>query len=316
MREHTTIVLDVISQLRGREKLLDLGIRAARGSVSMAPLALHSLSPELTKVETEAILRHALGEEVTDEMVEQITPRPSRKQVAIVTGASSGIGLGITRALLEHGYRVVANSRTISKSKDLNPSADLVLVDGDIGKKETAIKVVDVAVRHFDRIDLLVNNAGIYLPKPFMEYTPEDFETMIGTNIAGYFFVTQQVVAQMRNQKSGHIVSISTVLVDQPLAGAPISLPVITKSTIPAFSRALAMEYVADGIRVNTISPGVVDTPMHANDDHEFLKKLHPIPRLVQISEIVDALFYLESAPMVNGENIRIDGGAHAGAKW
>ena len=139
---------------------------------------------------------------------------------------------------------------------------------------------------------------------------------MIATNVGGYFFITQQVVAQMRKQKSGHIVSISTVLVDQPLAGAPISLPVITKSTIPAFSRALAMEYVADGIRVNTISPGVVDTPMHANDDHEFLKKLSPTPRLVQISEIVDALLYLESAPMVNGENIRIDGGAHAGAKW
>jgi NAD(P)-dependent dehydrogenase (short-subunit alcohol dehydrogenase family) len=240
----------------------------------------------------------------------------NKKQVAIVTGASSGIGLGITRALLEHGYRVVANSRTISKSKDLKPSADLVLVDGDIGKKEIAIKVSDAAVRHFDRIDLLVNNAGIYIPKPFTEYTPEDFETMIGTNIAGYFFVTQQVVAHMRKQKSGHIVSISTVLTDQPLAGAPISLPVITKSTIPAFSRALAMEYVADGIRVNTISLGVVDTPMHANDDHELLKKLHPIPRLVQISEIVDALFYLQSAPMVNGENIRIDGGAHAGAKW
>jgi len=212
------------------------------------------------------------------------------------------MGLGITRALLEHGYRVVANSRTISKSKDLKPSADLVLVDGDIGKRETAIKVVDVAMKHFDRIDLLVNNAGIYVPKPFTEYTPEDFETMIGTNVAGYFFVTQQVVAQMRKQKSGHIVSISTVLTDQPLAGAPISLPVITKSTIPAFSRALAMEYVADGIRVNTISPGVVDTPMHANDDHEFLKKLHPIPRLVQISEIVDALFYLESAPMATTE--------------
>jgi NAD(P)-dependent dehydrogenase (short-subunit alcohol dehydrogenase family) len=236
--------------------------------------------------------------------------------VAVVTGASSGIGLGITRALLDHGYRVVANSRTISKSKDLQPSADLVLVDGDIGKKETAIKVVEAAVSHFDRIDLLVNNAGIYMPKPFLEYTPEDFATMIGTNIAGYFFVTQQVVAQMRKQKSGHIVSIATVLVDQPLAGAPISLPVLTKSTLPAFSRALAMEYVADGIRVNTISPGVVDTPMHANDDQEFLKKLHPIPRLVQISEIVDALFYLQSAPMVNGENIRIDGGAHAGAKW
>lgn len=237
-------------------------------------------------------------------------------KAAIVTGASSGIGLGITQALLEHGYRVVANSRTISKSKDLKPSANLVLVDGDIGKKETAIKVVDAAMKHFDRIDLLVNCAGIYVQKPFTEYTPQDFEMMIGTNIGGYFFVTQQVVAQMRKQKSGHIVSISTVLVDQPLAGAPISLPVITKSTIPAFSRAIAMEYVADGIRANTISPGIVDTPMHANDDHEMLKKLHPVPRLVQISEIVDAVLYLESAPMVNGENIRIDGGAHAGAKW
>jgi len=188
-------------------------------------------------------------------------------RVAIVTGASSGIGLGITRALLEHGYHVVANSRTISDSKDLRPSASLVLVDGDIGKKETAAKVADAAVKHFDRIDLLVNNAGIYLPKPFTEYTPEDFERMISRNVAGYFFVTQQAVA-------------------------------------------------ADGIRANTISPGVVDTPMHTEDDHEFLKKLHPIPRLVQISEIVDALLYLESAPMVNGENIRTDGGAHVGAKW
>jgi len=237
-------------------------------------------------------------------------------QTAIVTGASSGMGLGITEALLERGYHVVANSRTISKSKELKASADLVLVDGDISKKDTAIKVADAAISHFNRIDLLVNGAGIYIPKPFTEYTPEDFEIMIATNVAGYFFITQQAVAQMRKQKSGHIVSISTVLTDQPLAGAHISLPVITKSTIPAFSRALAMEYVADGIRFNTISPGVVDTPMHANDDHEFLKKLHPIPRLVQISEIVDAVLYLQSAPMVNGENIRIDGGAHAGAKW
>ncbi len=238
------------------------------------------------------------------------------KPVAIVTGASSGIGLGITRALLAHGFRVAANSRTISKSKDLQGSADLVLVDGDIGKKEAAVKVTEAAVSRFGRIDLLVNNAGIYLPKPFTEYTPEDFELMISTNVAGYFFVTQQAVVQMRKQKSGHIVFISTTLTEQPLAGAHISLPVLTKSTMPALSRALAMEFVADGIRVNTISPGVVDTPMHANDDHEFLKKLHPIPRLVQISEIADALLYLQSAPMVNGENIRIDGGSHAGAKW
>ena len=240
----------------------------------------------------------------------------NKKQVAIVTGASSGIGLGITRALLERSYQVVANSRTITKSKDLKPSPDLILVDGDIGKSDTASKVVEAAMKHFGGVDLLVNNAGIYMPKPFLEYTPDDFETMIGTNVAGYFFVTQQVVAQMRKQKSGHIVSISTVLTDQPLAGAPISLPVLTKSTIPAFSRALAMEYVEDGIRVNTISPGVVDTPMNANEDHEVLKKLNPLRQLVEVSEIVDALLYLQSAPMVNGENLRIDGGAHAGAKW
>jgi NAD(P)-dependent dehydrogenase (short-subunit alcohol dehydrogenase family) len=237
-------------------------------------------------------------------------------RTAIVTGASSGIGLGITQALLERGYRVVANSRKITQSKDLKPSADLVLVEGDIGKKDVAVRVAEAAVKHFGRIDLLVNNAGIYIPKPFTDYTPEDFEVMISTNVAGYFFITQQAVAQMRKQKSGHIVSISTTLVDQPLAGAPISLPVITKSTMPAFSRALAMEYVADGIRANTISPGVVNTPMHANDDHEFLKKLHPIPRLVEVSDMVDAVLYLQSATMVNGENIRVDGGAHAGAKW
>src|SRR5882762_11923797 len=161
----------------------------------------------------------------------------NKRLTAIITGASSGIGLGITRALLERGYRVVANSRKITQSKDLKTSADLVLVDGDIGKKDVAVKVAEAAVKHFGCIDLLVNSAGIYIPKPFNDYTPEDFEMMISTNVAGYFFITQQAVAQMLKQKSGHIVSISTVLTDQPLAGAPISLPVITKSTIPAFSR-------------------------------------------------------------------------------
>ena len=237
-------------------------------------------------------------------------------RVAIVTGASSGIGLGAAQALLERGYRVVGNSRTITKSRDLKPSPNLALVDGDISKKDTAIKVASAAIQQFGRIDLLVNCAGIFLVRPFTEYTEEDFVKMIGTNVAGYFFITQQAVGQMRKQKSGHVVSISTFMTDQPLADAPVSLPVLTKSTIPAFSRALAMEFAQEGIRANTISPGVVDTPMHANDDHEALARTHPIRRLVRISEIVDALFYLESAGMVTGENLRIDGGAHAGAKW
>lgn len=233
-----------------------------------------------------------------------------------MTGASSGIGLATTLALLERGYRVVANSRHITQSGNLTASADLALVDGDIGAKDIAVKVAAAALERFGRIDLLVNCAGIYRPKPFTEYTPEEFEQMFRTNVAGYFFISQQAVIQMRRQKSGHIVSISTVLVDQPFARSPITLQVMSKATIPAFSRTLAMELLDDGIRVNTISPSVVDTPMHKRDDHEFLKKLQPIPRLVRSSEIVDALLYLESAPMVNGENIRIDGGAHAGSKW
>ena len=206
------------------------------------------------------------------------------KQVAIVTGASSGIGLGITRALMQHGYRVVANSRNISKSRDLKPSFDLILVDGDIGKMDSAIKVADAAINNFDRIDLLVNNAGIYITKPFTDYTPEDFELMISTNVAGYFFVTQKVVAQMRKQKSGHIVGISSVLVDQPWADATTSLPVITKSTIPAFHRALAMEFLADGIRANTISPNLMFSILGRRYRSLIQFKLSPLLLLFSIS--------------------------------
>jgi len=240
----------------------------------------------------------------------------NKKWVAVVTGASGGIGLGITRALLERGYGVVATSLSITKSKELKPSADLVLVEGDISKSETAAIIAEAGINQFGRIDLLVNNAGIYISKPFTEYTRMDFDLMVGTNVAGYFFITQLVVAQMRKQKSGHVVNISTVLTDQPLAGSTSALPVLTKSTMPAINRALAMEFVAEGIRFNTVSAGVVDTPMHAHDDHESLKKLSPIARLVQVSDIVEAVLYLQSAPMVNGENIRVDGGSHAGARW
>jgi NAD(P)-dependent dehydrogenase (short-subunit alcohol dehydrogenase family) len=239
----------------------------------------------------------------------------SPKPTAIVTGASSGIGLGVTQALLERGYRVVGTSRTISKSKELKASDNLVLVDGDIGKKETAVNVAEAAVNEFGRIDLLINNAGIFIPKPFTEYTEEDFALMVSTNVASFFYMTQQVIPHMRKQKSGHVVSISTCLVDQPIAGVPAGLPVLTKSPLSAVSRELAIEYAADGIRFNTVSPGTVNTPMHANDDHEFLKKLAPLKRLAEISEIIDAIFFLTSATFITGENLRVDGGAHAG-KW
>jgi NAD(P)-dependent dehydrogenase (short-subunit alcohol dehydrogenase family) len=235
--------------------------------------------------------------------------------VAIVTGASSGIGLGITQALLAQNYRVVGTSRTISKSPALKAGNNLLLVDGDIGKKETAVKVAEAAISKFGRIDVLVNNAGIFMAKPFTEYTEEDFAMMIATNVASFFFMTQQVVPQMRKQKEGHVVSISTALTDQPVAAIPASLPVLTKSTIPAMSKQLAIEYAADNIRFNTVSPGIVNTPMHADEDHEQLKQFAPMHRLAETSEIVEAVLFLNSAKFISGENIRVDGGAHAG-RW
>src|SRR5258708_34012522 len=237
----------------------------------------------------------------------------TEKSVAIVPGASSGIGLGVTQALLARGWRVVATSRTVSKSKDLKPSPELVLVDGEVSKKETAVKVVEAAIQHFGRIDLLVNNAGIFLPKPFTDYTEEDYNLVMNTNVASFFFMTQQVVPQMKKQNSGHVVNISAVLADQPSRSVPAVLAVLSKSTMPAVSKALALECAANNIRFNTVSPGKVNTPMHANDDHAALAKFHPLGRIAEISDIVDAVLYLQTALFVTGENIRVDGGVHAG---
>jgi NAD(P)-dependent dehydrogenase (short-subunit alcohol dehydrogenase family) len=237
----------------------------------------------------------------------------NEKPVAIVTGASSGIGLGITQALLEHGYRVVGTSRSISKSKELKSSSDLVLVNGEISKKETAVNIAGTAVKHFGRIDLLVNNAGIFIPKAFTDYTEEDYNLVMNTNVASFFYMTQQVIPQMKQQKEGHVVSISAVLAEQPSASALALLAILSKSPLPAASKALALEYAANNIRFNTVSPGVINTPMHANDDHEALAKCHPLARLGEISDIVDAVLYLQKATFVTGENIRVDGGIHAG---
>ena len=215
--------------------------------------------------------------------------------------------------MLEHGYRVVGTSRTITKSKELKPSADLVLIDGEASKKETAVKVVETAVKHFGRIDLLVNNAGIFIPKAFTDYTEDDYNLVMNTNVASFFFMTQQVIPQMKKQKSGHVVNISAVLADQPSASALALMAILSKSPLPAASKALALEYAASNIRFNTVSPGVINTPMHANENHEALAKFHPLNRLGEVSDIVDAVLYLQKATFVTGENIRVDGGVHAG---
>jgi NAD(P)-dependent dehydrogenase (short-subunit alcohol dehydrogenase family) len=233
--------------------------------------------------------------------------------VAIVTGASSGIGLGVTQALLERDWRVVATSRTISKSKDLRPSPHLVLVDGEVSKKETAVNVVRAALKHFGRIDLLVNNAGIFISKEFTDYAEEDYNLVMNTNVASFFYMSQQVIQQMKKQNSGHVVSISAVLADQPSCVVPALLAVLSKSALPAASKALALEYAANNIRFNTVSPGNINTPMHAKDNYAALAKFHPLGRMGEISDVVDAVLYLQNATFVTGENIRVDGGVHAG---
>jgi NAD(P)-dependent dehydrogenase (short-subunit alcohol dehydrogenase family) len=236
-------------------------------------------------------------------------------KTAIVTGASSGIGLGVTTALLKHGYRVVANSRQVTRAGTLIASTDLALVDGDIAHPETARNLVETSVQRFGSIDLLVNNAGIFISKPFTDYTTEDFDRLVSTNLAGFLYVTQQAVRQMRTQGVGHIVSITTSLADQPIAGVSAAIPVLTKGGLNAVTAALAIEFAGEGIRFNAIGAGIIDTPMHKPETHEFLKSLHPIHRIGNVSEIVDAVLYLTEATFVTGEVLHVDGGAHAG-KW
>lgn len=239
----------------------------------------------------------------------------ARQKTAIVTGASSGIGLGLATALLDHGYQVVANSRRITESGALAASEDLALVDGDVGSPETARRLVETAVRRFGTVDVLVNNAGIFIPKPFTDYTTEDFEQLISTNLAGFFYVTQEAVRQMVRQGEGHVVNITTTLADQPIAGVPASIPVLTKGGLNAVTAALAIEFAHTGVRFNAIGAGIIDTPMHKPETHGFLKTLHPIQRIGKVSEIVDAVLYLTDATFVTGEVLHVDGGAHAG-RW
>lgn len=236
------------------------------------------------------------------------------KKTAIVTGASSGIGLGVTLALLDRGYRVVAVARDPARARQLRTSADLAIVEGDVGKRTTAERAA-AAARDFGGLDLLVNNAGVFMVKPFTDYAEDDFALLMSTNVAGFFHMTQHALRLMTTGKGGHIVNISTSLAMQPVAGVPSALAVLTKGGLEVATRSLAIEYAAQGIRVNTISAGIIDTPMHAPESHEFLRGLSPAKRLGTVREMVDAVLYLDSAAFVSGEILHVDGGAHAG-KW
>ena len=232
----------------------------------------------------------------------------------IVTGASQGIGAAVVAAFLNRGYNVVATSRSASKA--LQASDRLAVVDGDIGSPATAAQVLEVALQKFGGIDGLVNNAGIFIAKPFIDYTADDFNALVHTNLEGYLYVTQNVVRQMLAQKrGGSIVSVSSILTRTPNASLTCAVPMFTKGGIDAASLNLAAEYAHAGIRVNVVAPGAVDTPLHANTPKDFMKSLAPLATISSAEEIADAVVYLTEAKQVTGEILRVDGGGH-NVKW
>lgn len=234
------------------------------------------------------------------------------EKVAVITGASRGIGAGLVHQFLAKGYRVVACSRNIATTGQPN----LVEVAADISQAETATLVIESAKKHFGRIDTLINNAGAFVPKAFTEYTGSEFGTLLQVNLGGFFHISQQAIAEMLRRGSGHIVNItSSLLAEQPLKGLPAALTAITKGGLNAVTRSLAIEYADRGIRVNAVAPGAIRTPMHPPQSHAFLATLHPMGRIGEIQEIVDAVVYLEGAGFVTGEILHVDGGAHSG-RW
>jgi len=233
----------------------------------------------------------------------------NQQKTVIVTGASQGIGAALVKAYRDRNYRVVATARTIQQGSD----PDILAVAGDIGDPATAERVVEAAMSRFGRIDSLVNNAGIFLAKPFTDYAIDDFSAAIATNVAGFFHITQRVAAVMLAQEAGHIVSITTSLTDHAIAGVPAVLANLTKGGINSATKALAIEYARSGIRVNAVSPGIINTPMHTPETHDFLATLHPVGRMGDIRDIVEAVLYLESAAFVTGEILHVDGGQSAG---
>jgi NAD(P)-dependent dehydrogenase (short-subunit alcohol dehydrogenase family) len=238
------------------------------------------------------------------------------QKTAIVTGASQGIGAGVVEAFLQRGYRVVANSRNLTKANPFPASADLALVDGDIGDPKTAAEIADTAVTRFGRVDALVNNAGIYISKQFTDYTLDDLRSLVSVNIDGFVFITQLVIKRMLTQQAGgSIVNITAAQADHPIAGINAAVSMITKGGLQAATRSLAMEYAKQGIRVNAVAPGVVDTPLHSGVPKDSLVNRQPTGRITEVKDIADAILYLTEARQVTGEVLHVDGGAHVG-KW
>ena len=233
----------------------------------------------------------------------------AEQKVVVITGASQGIGAGLVEGFRNRNYRVVANSRAIKPSSD----AGVLAVAGDAGDPATAESIVSQALDRFGRIDTLINNAGVFIAKPFTDYTDEDYGAVLAVNLNGFFHLTQRVVREMVKQGSGHIVQITTSLVDHASSSVPSVLASLTKGGLNAATKSLAIEYAGKGIRVNAVAPGVIKTPMHAPATHDFLAKLHPVGRMGDIKDIVDAVLFLENSGFVTGEILHVDGGQSAG---
>jgi NAD(P)-dependent dehydrogenase (short-subunit alcohol dehydrogenase family) len=237
------------------------------------------------------------------------------KKTVIVTGASQGIGAAIVQTFLDRGYNVVATSRSVSKA-GFEPSLNLAVVDGDIGQAATAEKVAQTAISKFGSIDHVVNNAGIFSVKSFTDYTTDEFHGLVSTNLEGFIFITQLAVKEMLSQGTGgSVTTITASLLENPIAGLPASIPMITKGGLDAITLSLASEYAKNNIRFNAVAPGVVDTPLHKKTPKDFMKTLSPMGTISDPKDIAEAVVYLTEARHVTGEVLHVDGGAHAG-RW